>query len=210
MATLRVFDDGGKLTGATIEVDDRVFGAEGGEHLIYEAVTFHLASRRQGTAKTKERAEVRGGGRKPWRQKGTGRARAGTRSSPIWRGGGTTFGPRPRDYTKKMPVKASRRARIAALSAKYRDQAVFATEPVRPEEPKTRELAQRLDTMDIADRKVLWLISEPDRNLGLSSRNLANCRTLLATNASVYDIINSDVVLIEKEAIEPLQEMLIR
>jgi large subunit ribosomal protein L4 len=109
-----------------------------------------------------------------------------------------------------MPVKASRRARIAALSAKYRDQAVFATEPVRPEEPKTRELAQRLDTMDIADRKVLWLISEPDRNLGLSSRNLANCRTLLATNASVYDIINSDVVLIEKEAIEPLQEMLIR
>ncbi len=210
MATLKVFDNSGKLTSATVEADDRVFGAEGGDHLIYEAVTFHLAARRQGTHKTKERAEVRGGGAKPWRQKGTGRARVGTRRSPIWRGGGTTFGPRPRDYTKKMPVKASRRARIAALSAKYRDQAVFATEQFRLEEPKTKELAQRLDTMELAGRKVLWLVNENDRNVSLSSRNLSHCRTLLATNASVYDIVNSDVVLIEKEAIAPLQEILIR
>lgn len=210
MATLRVFDESGKLTAATVEVDERVFGAEGGEHLVYEAVTFHLANRRQGTHKTKERAEVQGSGRKPWRQKGTGRARAGTRQSPIWRGGGVVFGPRPRDYSRRLPAKASRRARIAALTAKYREQAIFATEPVRPDEPRTRELAGRLDAMEMTGRKVLWLVAESDRNLILSSRNLPNCRTLLAANVSVYDIMNSDVVLIEKEAIAPLQELLLR
>lgn len=210
MATLKVFDQSGKLTTATVEVDDAVFGMEGGEHLIYEAITAHLANRRQGTHKTKERSEVRGGGRKPWRQKGTGRARAGTIRSPIWRGGGTTFGPRPRDYSRKLSDKASRKARKIALSAKFRDQAIFATEPARPDEPKTSEVARLLENMDMANRKVLWLVAENDRNLQLSIRNLARCRTLLATNVGVYDIVNSDVVLIEKDAITPLQEVLTR
>ncbi len=210
MASLRVFDSSGKLTTATVEVDDTVFGAEGGEHLVYEAVTIHLGNRRQGTHKTKERAEVRGGGKKPWRQKGTGRARVGTTRSPIWRGGGTTFGPRPRSYRRRMPDKAARRARIAALSAKFRGEAVFATEAMRPAEPRTRLVAEVLTNMEMTERKVLWLVAENDRNLVLSSRNLEYCRTLLATNVSVYDIVNSDVVLIEKDAIAPLQEMLTR
>ncbi len=210
MATLKVFDSDGKLTPVTVEVDDSVFQAEGGEHLVYEAVTIHLGNRRQGTHKTKERAEVAGGGKKPWRQKGSGRARAGTNRSPIWRGGGTTFGPRPRSYRRRMPDKAARRARIAALSGKYRDESIFATEALRPSEPKTRMVAQMLENMEMADRKVLWLVAEGDRNLVLATRNLAKCRTLLATNVSVYDIVNSDVVLIEKDAIAPLQEMLTR
>ncbi len=210
MATLKVYDTSGALSGATVEVDDRIFAAPGGEHLLYEATVFHLASRRQGTHKTRERSEVRGGGRKPWRQKGTGRARSGSTRSPIWRGGGTTFGPRPRDYTKKLPAKASRKARTAALSVKYRAEAVFATEPLRPAEPKTRELAGLLKTMNLADRKVLWLMAEGDDNARLASRNLPACRTLLAVNASAYDILNSDVVLIETDAIGPLQEILIR
>jgi len=210
MAKLKVYDTSGNLTGATVEVDDKVFSAEGGEHLLYEAVTFHLASRRQGTHKTKERSEVRGGGRKPWRQKGTGRARTGTIRNPIWRGGGVTFGPRPRDYGKKMSAKASRQARIAALSAKCRGDAVFATESVRPSEPKTRIVADLLKTMNLDSKKVVWLVSENDPNLRLSARNLPYCRTLLAVNANAYDIVNSDVVLIEKEAIGPLQEMLLQ
>jgi large subunit ribosomal protein L4 len=210
MATLRVFDSTGKLTSATVEVDDAVFQAEGGEHLVFEAVTIHLGNRRQGTHKTKERSEVRGGGKKPWRQKGTGRARAGTTRSPIWRGGGTTFGPRPRSYRRRLPEKAARRARIAALSAKYRGESVFATEAIRPAEPKTRLVSDVLANMEMKDRKVLWLVAESSRNLVLSSRNLEYCRTLLATNVNVYDIVNSDVVLIEKDAIAPLQEMLIR
>ena len=209
MATLKVFDKNGKL-GGTVEVDDRVFSAEGGEHLIYEAVTAHLASRRQGTHKAKERAEIRGGGRKPWRQKGTGRARVGTIRSPLWRGGGTIFGPRPRDYSRKLPTTAARKARIAALSAKFREQSVFATEPLRPGEPKTREVHQRLKAMELHERKVLLLVSETERNLVLAARNLPRCRTLLATNVSVYDIVNSDVVVIEKDAIGPLQEQLTR
>jgi large subunit ribosomal protein L4 len=210
MATLKVFDQSGKLTAGTVEVDDAVFGIEGGDHLMFEAITGHLANRRQGTHKTKERSEVRGGGRKPWRQKGTGRARVGTIRSPIWRGGGVTFGPRPRDYSKKLSDKASRKARKLALSAKFRDQAIFATEPARPGEPKTAEIARLLENMDLTNRKVLWLVAENDRNLQLSSRNLARCRTLLATNVGVYDIVNSDVVLIEKDAIAPLQEVLTR
>jgi large subunit ribosomal protein L4 len=209
MATLKVYDSAGNLTSATVPVDDRIFAAEGGEHLIYEAVTFHLGNRRQGTHKTKERAEVRGSSRKPWRQKGTGRARVGTVRSPIWRGGGTTFGPRPRDYTRRMPAKAARRARIAALSFKHREESIFATEALRPEEPKTRLVAGLLETMNLGDKKVLWLLSDSDDNARLASRNLARCRTLLATNVSVYDIINSDVVLIEKDAVGPLQEILI-
>ncbi|MFC1595579.1 50S ribosomal protein L4, partial [Gemmatimonadota bacterium] len=115
----------------------------------------------------------------------------------------------PRDYTRKMPVKASRKARITALSAKYGKEAVFATEALRPTEPKTKQVAELLQTMNMSDRKVLWLVSESDRNSRLAARNLARCRTLLATNVSVYDIINSDVVLIEKDAIGPLQEILI-
>jgi len=210
MAKLKVYDEKGKLTSSTVDVEDAVFAVEGGDHLLYEAVTFHLANRRQGTHKTKERAEVRGGGRKPWRQKGTGRARVGTIRSPLWRGGGVTFGPRPRDYSKKLSAKGHRRARIAALSAKLRDEAVFATEPVRPDEPKTRIKADLLKKMDLAEKKVLWLVAEGDDNLRLASRNLARCRTLLATNASVYDILNSDIVLIEKDAIAPLQETLTR
>ena len=209
MGTLRVFDQNGTL-GGTVEVDDRVFGAEGGDHLIHEAVTTHLASRRQGTHKTRERADVSGGGRKPWRQKGTGRARVGTIRSPLWWGGGTTFGPRPRDYSRKLPTTMGRKARIAALSAKFRDQAVFAMEPLRPSEPKTREVHKRLKAMELHERTVLLLVSESDRNLVLAARNLPGCRTLLATNVSVYDIINSDVVVIEKDAIGPLQEQLTR
>jgi len=210
MATLKVFSESGALSGATVEGDDTIFAAEGGEHLLYEATVAHLASRRQGTHKTKERSEVRGGGRKPWRQKGTGRARTGTIRNPLWRGGGTTFGPQPRDYSRKLPARAARKARIAALSAKYRSEALFVTEPFRPAEPKTREMAARLKAMDLADRKVLWLLSESDENARLSARNLPKCRTLLATNASAYDILNSDVVLIETDAIGPLQEILIR
>ena len=210
MAKLKVYDASGSLTGATVEVDDKVFSAEGGEHLLYEAVTFHLASRRQGTHKTKERSEVRGGGRKPWRQKGTGRARTGTIRNPIWRGGGVTFGPQPRDYSRKLSAKASRQARITALSVMNRGEAVFATEAVRPAEPKTKLMADLLKTMNLDSKKVLWLVSENDPNLRLSARNLPRLRTLRATNANAYDIVNSDVVLIEKDAIGPLQEMLLR
>jgi large subunit ribosomal protein L4 len=210
MATLKVFDQSGKLTSVTVEVDDAVFAAEGGDHLVYEAVTFHLGNRRQGTHKTKERSEVRGGGRKPWRQKGTGRARAGTIRAPNWKGGGTVFGPRPRDYGRRLPARASRKARIAALSAKYRSQQVFATEPIRPAEPRTREIAELLKNMEFSGIKVLWLVAGVEENLRLSTRNLARCRTLRATDVSVHDITSADVVLIEKEAIAPLQEMLTR
>jgi large subunit ribosomal protein L4 len=210
MASLKYYDENGRLSQELVEVSDAVFAAEGGEHLLYEGVIFHLGNRRQGTHKTKERSEVRGGGRKPWRQKGTGRARVGTIRSPLWRGGGTTFGPRPRDYSRQLPAKASRRARIAALSAKYRDDRIFATATVRPPEPKTRQVAALLKEMQLNQTKVLWLLAEGDANMRLAARNLPRCRTLPATQVSVYDIINSDVVLIEKDALTPLQEALAR
>lgn len=206
MGTLRVFDQNGKL-GGTVEVDDRVFGAEGGDHLIHEAVTTHLASRRQGTHKTRERADVRGGGRKPWRQKGTGRARAGTIRSPLWRGGGTVFGPKPREYGCKMPKKMKRLALRSIFSDKARSERIKILDKLQFEEIKTKAVVNVLAKLDLDGRKCLLLDEGKNENLFISCRNLARVKYCRASLANGYDMLDADFLVITRAGLEKVEEV---
>lgn len=191
-----------------IDVPDALFGVEGYESLIHSAVVRHLANGRQGTSDTKTRGEVAGGGRKPWRQKGTGRARAGTIRSPLWRGGGIVFGPHPRDYSLGMPRRARRLALRAALSAKARGGRLAVVETLSFAEPKTKALAQTLGSIAPA-RSTLLVTAEPDDNVLLSSRNLRGVRTIEARNINVYDVVKYEQVLLTRDAVTRLQEVLV-
>jgi large subunit ribosomal protein L4 len=171
------------------------------EAALHRAVTVYLANQRQGTAKTKTRSFVIGGNAKPWRQKGTGRARQGSIRSPLWPGGGTVFGPQPRDYRLGIPRKLRRLARRSALNARARERAIGVIEPLRYEEPKTRRVAELLGRLGLQDRRVLMLTDALNPNLILSARNLGNVRVLRYGDASAYDILHADAVLIEEPAL---------
>jgi large subunit ribosomal protein L4 len=191
-----------------IDVPDTLFGVEGHEALIHSAVVRQLANGRQGTSDTKTRGEVRGGGRKPFRQKGTGRARAGTTRSPLWRGGGIVFGPHPRDYSLGMPRQARRLALRAALSAKARGGQLAVVETLTFAEPKTKALVQTLGSI-APDRTTLLVTAEPDTNVVLSARNLSGVRTIEARNINVYDVVKHEQVLLTRDALTRLQEVLV-
>ncbi|MEW5865782.1 MAG: 50S ribosomal protein L4 [Bacillota bacterium] len=191
------------------ELPASVFGLPVNEDVLHEAVVMQLASRRLGTAKTKTIGEVSGGGVKPWRQKGTGRARHGSRRSPLWRGGATLFGPVPRDYGYKLPKKVRRLALLSALSAKAQANAVVVLENLVLARPKTKDMADVLKKLD-ADGKTLLVTQEPDKNVELSARNLPGVKTLTPSGLNVYDILDHDKLVLTKGAVEAVGEVLAR
>ncbi len=189
------------------ELPASVFGVPVNEHVLHEAVVMQLASKRLGTANTKTRGEVAGGGAKPWRQKGTGRARHGSRRSPVWRGGAVTFGPRPRTYRYKLPKKARRVALLSALSAKAENEQVLVVDELSMGEPKTKVMVSMLDKLNIG-RKALVVMKQPDTNVELSFRNIPGVKTLTPSELNVYDILDHDKLLLTKEAADVVEEVL--
>lgn len=189
-----------------IELNPSVFDVEINETLMHNAVLMHLANRRQGNASTKTRSEVRGGGRKPWRQKGTGRARHGTIRSPLWVGGGTTFGPRPRNYGFTMPKKAKKLAIKSALTSKVKSGSLKILEKLVFEEPKTKEMARVLNSLKAAD-KVLVVTGESNSSVVKSARNIPGVKTLPAYQLNVYDILNCKNLILTQEAVNRAEEV---
>ena len=175
------------------------------EAVLHQAVTTYLANQRQGTAQTKTRSFVTGGNQKPWRQKGTGRARQGSTRSPLWPGGGTIFGPLPREYRRGIPRKVRRLARRSALNARARERAISVIAPLAFDEPKTRRVAELLGKLGIEDRRVLVLTEAVNANLLLSARNLQNVAVMRYADASAYDILRADALVIEEPALGTLE-----
>ena len=171
------------------------------EPVLHQAIKSHLANQRQGTAKTKTRSFISGGNQKPWRQKGTGRARQGSIRSPLWRGGGTVFGPIPRDYRAELPRKVRQLARRSALNARAREGSLLVVDAMQFEAPKTKQLAGLLDKLGLEGKKVLVLSHGLNRNLYLSCRNLPSAEVMSFTDASAYDVLWSDAVVVEQAAL---------
>ena len=192
--------------GEEIALNDSVFGIEPNAHVVYQAVRIHLGNKRQGTSKSKERSEVSGGGKKPWRQKGRGTARAGSSRSPLWVGGGTIFGPRPRNYRKSLPSKMRQLARKSAYSMKAADQQVMVVEDFTVSAAKTREMAAILKALSLDNTKTLLLVKEYDQNLWLAGRNIPTLEIREAAKASTYDVLNNQMVLIQKSALPVIEE----
>jgi large subunit ribosomal protein L4 len=189
-------------------LDLRIAKEENAAHILHRAVVRQMNNARQGTASTKTRAEVSGGGRKPWRQKGTGRARAGSNRSPLWRGGGVIFGPKPRDFSIKMNRKERRLALRTALQSRTDDLVVVADFADQLPRPKTKELAQALTRWGIEpESKVLLIVSERSDNVYLSARNVGNLRLISATNLNVFDILAADQIVVTQAALEKIQEV---
>jgi len=187
---------------------DSIFAAEINKPLMHQAVVMQLATRRLGTAKAKTRGEVRGGGAKPWRQKGTGRARHGSRRSPLWTGGGVVFPPQPRSYGFKMPKKAWRQALRSALAAKVEDGKLVVLENLAFEAPKTKAAVGVLTNLKLADATTLVVMAEKDENVTKSMRNLPGVMTMKAEGLNVYDILRHDHLLLTKEAVGRIEEAL--
>lgn len=202
---LSIYTTEGKESGSA-ELRDSIFAIEPNETVIYEDVRRYMANQRQGTAKTKERGEVRGGGRKAYRQKGTGMARRGSIRSPLLKGGGTVFGPRPRVHNVKMTKKMRKLARKSALSLKASDEAIILVEDFTYEAPKTSKIADMLEALEIDDKKVLILTAETDINVYKSARNIPGVQVLEGNKATTYQILDADVILIQKGAVDVLQE----
>ncbi|PIP79300.1 MAG: 50S ribosomal protein L4 [Ignavibacteria bacterium CG22_combo_CG10-13_8_21_14_all_37_15] len=199
-----VYKIDGTLSGEQIELFDGVFGIEPNDHVIYLSVKAYLANQRQGTHKTKERAEVSGGGKKPWKQKGRGGARAGTTRSPLWVGGGTIFGPRPRDYRQDLPKKVKALARRSALSYKVKDEQLLVVDDFAFENPKTQSFLSIMKALKIDGKKTLLLTNGKQENIWKSGRNICNIKVLEAQKASPYQILNNQVLLVQKSAVEVL------
>lgn len=208
MAEIEVKNLANEVVGK-LELSDAVFKAEFNEPLIWEAVKHYNDSLRAGTASTKVRGEVKGSGKKLWRQKGTGRARIGSIRSPLWRHGGTVHGPRPRNYSYRFPRKKLRGAMRSALSAKLNENAVTVVDAIAVDSPKTKDFIKVLETMGFAG-KVLVVDSFENRNLNLSSRNLPKVKIVAGTGVNIYDVVNSNTLLFSKESILQLQEALSR
>jgi len=205
---LDVYKIDGSTTGEQLALAPEIFDIEPNDHAIWLAVTAELANRRQGTSATKNRSAVRGGGRKPWRQKGRGTARAGTIRSPLWVGGGRVFGPTPRSYTKKVPKKISRLARKSVLSYKAREKKVTLIEDFSFEKPKTKQMVEVLKQLQLDSTKTLLLVPKTDRSVWLSTRNLPYAAVKEAASFSAYDVLNADMLLIQKSALEKISEVL--
>jgi large subunit ribosomal protein L4 len=204
MPSVDVLDLNNQKVGS-VELADRVFGAPVNEDLLYEAVRHYLASRRRGTASTKTRHEVAGSGKKLWKQKGTGRARMGSIRSPLWRHGGTTHGPQPRDYSYHLPRKMQLGALRSALSAKLRDGELRVVRDFAVSEPKSKLMRQALSTLE-AGKKVLVVDNSDNRNLQLSSRNLEGVKLVTSREVNVYDLLGHEQILLSEAAAAKLSE----
>ena len=191
-----------------IELNESIFGIEPNDTVVYNAVVLARASLRQGTSKTKTRSEVRGGGRKPWRQKKTGNARHGSIRSPQWRGGGIVFGPVPRSFSKKMNKKERRLALKSALSYKVMGKELLAIDNFAITSPKTKDMIEVLNNLKI-DKSVLIVVNELSENVVLGTRNLSDIKVISANEVNTYDLVTYDYLLIEEEAIKVLEEVLV-
>jgi large subunit ribosomal protein L4 len=206
---LEVFKIDGTKTGEKVELSPSVFEIKPNDQAIYQAVTAYLANARQGTHKTKTRAEVSGGGKKPWKQKHTGRARSGSIRNPVWVGGGTIFGPVPHDYEKKVNDKVKDLAKRSALSYKAKDSGVVVVEDFSIEESKTKRIVEILASLGLKEKKVLFLLAKNDRKVFLATRNMQKVFVKDAVGASVYELLNNDVVIFQKSALAALQDKLV-
>lgn len=199
---LDIYNTDGKASGKKIDLPKDIFGIEPNDHAIYLSVKAFLANQRQGTHKAKERSEIRGGGKKPWRQKGRGGARAGTTRSPIWTGGGRIFGPRPRDYRQELPKKVRRLARKSAFSYKLKDEQIMVVEDFNIEKPKTKEFVEMLKALNVSGKKILLLTNGKNETIFKSGRNIPRVKILEAEKASAYDILNNQVLIVQKSAVD--------
>jgi len=204
MPKVAVYNMQGQVVGE-LELSYQVFGGPVNEAVLHSAVVMQLASRRQGTASTKTRAEVRGGGRKPWRQKGTGRARVGSIRSPVWRTGGVTFGPKHRKYGNNMPKKVRRLALRSALSAKQAEGNLVVVDDLSLPEIKTKEMVKVLDALNAAPKA---LVVTADEKVHKSARNIPGVLPMEARGLNVYDLLNHDKLVISKEAVLQVEEVL--
>lgn len=207
MPKVALYNRQGETVGE-IELNDNIFATEVNESLIHDVVVMYQANQRVGTASTKTRAMVRGGGRKPWRQKGTGRARVGTIRSPLWRGGGIIFGPAPRDFSYTMPKKARRQALRSALSAKVIGNQLIVLDELRMDKPKTKELVEVLRNLGIAEDKTLVVLPEGNYNVVLSANNLPKVDAADAASLNVYEVVNHAKLVLTKDALAKIEEVL--
>lgn len=201
---LKVLKINGTESGEVVNLPDEIFGIEPNTHLIYQAVRTYLSNRRQGTHKSKERSEVSGGGKKPYRQKGTGNARRGTSRSPVMVGGGTIFGPKPHRYYLDIPKKAARLARKSALSLKAKENEITIVEDFSFDKPKTKDMFEVIKSLKLDSTKTLLLVSEKNEALYKSGRNLPKLNVLISDQAATYDLLNNKMLLIQKSAVEKL------
>ncbi len=192
----------------TIQLPEKVFNCDASESVVHTAVKSYLANQRQGTHATKTRGMVSGGGRKPWKQKHTGRARHGSIRSPLWRGGGIVFGPQPRDYYIQLPKKQKRIALYKALTMKLADKEIFVVDALKFDKPKTKRMIEVIKKLELEDRTVLIVMDKKDDNLILSARNVPTLDTILVNDLNAYHVAAYDVLLFTKEAILKLQDSL--
>ena len=205
MGNVPVYNMDGKEVGK-IDLNDAVFGVDVNEHLVHLAVVQYLANNRQGTQKAKTRSEVSGGGRKPWRQKGTGHARQGSTRSPQWTGGGVVFAPVPRDYSFKMNKKEKQAALKSALTDKVESGNIVVLDELKFDEIKTKKFAEVMANINV-DRKALVVLADNDQNVVLSARNFAQAKTMQANLLNVYDIVNAKTLVLTKDAVSKIEEV---
>ena len=204
MAKVSVYNMEGSQVG-DIELNDAVFGVEVNEHLVHMAVVSQLANKRQGTQKANTRSEVSGGGRKPWRQKGTGHARQGSTRAPQWTGGGVVFAPTPRDYTIKLNKKERRLALKSVLTSRVQENKFIVVDSIKMDEIKTKTFANALNNLKV--NKALVVLNENDQNVVMSAKNIPSVKTALTNTINVYDILKYDTVVIDKAAVATIEEV---
>ena len=207
---LKVLNIKGKETGRKVKLSADVFGIEPNDHAIYLDVKSHLANKRQGTHKSKERSEIKGSTRKIKKQKGTGTARAGSIKNPLFKGGGRVFGPAPRDYSQKVNKKVKRLARKSALSLKAKQKSIFILEDFQLEKPQTQIYIKMLSALGLADKKSLLVLGELNKNVYLSSRNLKNSNVVISSELNTYGISNANSLIISESSITGLESLLNR
>jgi len=204
---LDIYNIEGKKTSKSISLDKNVFGIKSNDHIIYLVVKSELAAKRQGTSKSKSKSEVSGTGAKPWKQKGTGRARAGRLRNPSRVHGGTAFGPSPRQYSQKINKKVKKLARLSALSNKFSSGNVIVVDNLELETTKTSNVASMLKTLQINDKKVSFLSKDKDQNFYLSCRNIPMVNTYKVDDVSVYELMNSTTIILDKKSVEYLNTL---
>ena len=203
---LEIYKKDGSLAGEKVTLSPKIFETTPNDHVIYQAVTSYLANQRQGTHKTKTYGEVSGSGKKLWKQKHTGRARIGAARSPLWKGGGTIFGPVPRDYSWKLPKQMKQVARKSALSYKAKDDAIKVVEDFSFDNPKTKDMVTILMALGLRGKKTLLLVSQTDNAVFRSGRNIPGLTVIEANRVSTYDLLDNQMILFQKSAIDVLEK----
>ncbi len=200
--------DGNQL--GDIDLPESLFAEDVNEIIVHKVVNAQLASKRRGSASTKTRSEVSGGGRKPWRQKGTGRARHGSIRSPLWVGGGITFGPKPRSYNKKVMKKEKKLALRSILTDKVNTDSILVLDKLNYSQPKTKQVVSLLENLALEDKKVLILLPAKDENIYLSARNVPHVKTLLIDSVNAYDLLDNDYIVMPEDVLSKLEEVLVQ